>query len=80
MYALTVQELKEKLSEKNLPTSGTKTELLKRLLEAGVSLHVTEHAANEMHDLQPDELQQEATGIVSVPSREKLNYYGKRGI
>lgn len=37
MNALTVVELKEKLRDRSLSTTGTKIELLKRLLEAGVS-------------------------------------------
>lgn len=37
MSVLTVVELKEKLRERSLSTTGTKIELLKRLLDAGVS-------------------------------------------
>lgn len=36
MSTLTVVDLKEKLKEMNLPTTGSKSELIKRLLEAGV--------------------------------------------
>lgn len=34
--SLMVAELKEKLKNRDLPTTGSKTELLKRLLDAGV--------------------------------------------
>jgi len=37
MSTLTVADLKERLKDRNLPTTGTKAELVKRLLEAGVS-------------------------------------------
>jgi len=33
---LTAADLKERLKERNLPTSGTKNKLVRRLLEAGV--------------------------------------------
>jgi len=35
MNALTAADLKEKLKSRGLPTTGTKAELVKRLLEAG---------------------------------------------
>jgi len=35
MNALTAADLKEKLKSRGLPTTGTKAELVKRLLETG---------------------------------------------
>jgi len=37
MSTLTVADLKERLKDRNLSTTGTKAELVKQLLKAGVS-------------------------------------------
>lgn len=57
MSTLTVLELKEKLKGKNLPTVGSKVELVKRLLEAGASheeLHIVGHAPDDTSEVQSD--------------------------
>ncbi|EFN88742.1 hypothetical protein EAI_03152 [Harpegnathos saltator] len=58
MNALTVADLKEKLKSRNLPTPGSKAELVRRLLDEGVlpeELRATEPASNGTHEVQTDE-------------------------
>lgn len=49
-----VKKLKEMLKNRNLPTTGSRTELLKRLMEAGISpeeeLCAAEHASDDEDD------------------------------
>lgn len=77
MSTLTVAEFKEKLKSKNLSTTGTKTELMKRLIEAGIppeELCITGHAPDVMGETQPDKPQQgtsaQTTG--SIPQEVEL--------
>lgn len=58
MSALTVAELKEKLKERNLPSTGSKNELLKRLLEAGIPGEELSLASEQSYEERIDEPRQ----------------------
>lgn len=79
MSALTTNELKEKLKRNNLPTSGTKTELVKRLLEAGLSREELCIAgpSNESGEEQNDELRPETIDQPTMPSPREIELLRK---
>lgn len=66
-------ELKEKLKSRNLPTTGSKNELLRQLVEAGVPSEelslTTGHASEELMNL--DKM---------IYATERLNSYGENEI
>lgn len=58
MSTLTAADLKNLLKSRNLPTLGTKAELIRRLLDAGVPLEesqATEQASNSVYEVQSNE-------------------------
>lgn len=73
MSTLKLAELKELAKSRNLPTAGSKHELVKRLLEAGASteeLHMEESALPEESGVQPDEPQAGTSAQVATTQRE----------
>lgn len=76
MSTLTVADLKDKLKGLNLPMTGAKAELVKRLLDAGVSseeLRVTEPAPNGTHEPQDDEARPGTTAESVTPTASAEN-------
>jgi len=76
---LTVADLKERLKERNLPTSGTKNELVRRLLEAGVppeELYMAGPIQFESHEVFY-ELQQEAAYTQATVSPREIDLLQK---
>ncbi|EFN80933.1 hypothetical protein EAI_12930 [Harpegnathos saltator] len=58
MSTVTVADLKKKLKSRNLPTTGSKAGLVRRLLDEGVlpeELRATKPASNGTHEVQTDE-------------------------
>jgi len=76
---LTAADLKEKLKERNLPTSGTKDELVRRLLEAGVppeELYIARTTQFKSHEVSY-ELQQEAAYTQAIVSSREIELLQK---
>src|SRR5436190_9805543 len=77
MTTLTVIDLKDLLRKKNLPTTGSKTDLVKRLLEAGVSPEELRRTDCTPDEIDSDELPEGARAQTVIPTLREVELLRK---
>ena len=77
MTTLTVIDLKDLLRKKNLPTTGSKTDLVKRLLEAGVLPEELRRTDCTPDEIDSDELPEGARAQTVIPTLREVELLRK---